>query len=60
MASFYPDHDVALRVAVLLREHGHMALTARDIGLERAGDHEHLLMAAQRGWLAVRSFLLGF
>ena len=53
MASFYTDHDVALQVAVLLRAHGHMALTARAIGLERAGDHEHLLTAAQRGWILV-------
>ena len=53
MASFYTDHDVALQVAVLLREHGHTALTARVIGLERAGDHEHLLTTAQRGWILV-------
>jgi len=53
VASFDTDHDVALQVAVLLREHGHMALTARAIGLERAGDHEHLLTAAQRGWILV-------
>jgi hypothetical protein len=53
VASFYTDHDVALQLAMLLRQHGHMAFTARDIGLERAGDHEHLLTAAQRGWILV-------
>ena len=53
MASFYTDHDVSLRVASLLRQLGHTALTARDLGLERAGDDEHLLTAAQRGWILV-------
>ena len=53
MASFYTDHDVALQVALLLRQIGHTAITARDLGLERAGDDEHLLTAAQRGWILV-------
>ena len=53
MANFYTDHDVSLRVAVLLRQVGHTAITARDRGLERAGDDEHLLIAAQRSWILV-------
>jgi predicted nuclease of predicted toxin-antitoxin system len=53
VASFYTDHDVALQVALLLRQIGHTAITARDLGLERAGDDEHLLTAAQRGWILV-------
>ena len=53
MANFYTDHDVSLRVASLLRQLGHTAVTARDLGLERAGDDEHLLTAAQRGWILV-------
>jgi hypothetical protein len=53
VASFYTDHDVALQIAVLLRQLGHTAVTARDIGLERAGDDAHLLAAAQRGWIFV-------
>ena len=28
VANFYTDHDVALQLAVLLRQHGDMALTA--------------------------------
>src|SRR5215510_6348095 len=38
---------------MLLQHHDHMVLTVRDIGLERAGDHEHFLTAAQRGWILV-------
>lgn len=53
MASFYTDHNVALQVALLLRQAGHTAVTARDLGLERAGDDVHLLMAAQHGWMLV-------
>ncbi len=53
MASFSTDHNVALRVATLLRERGHAAVTARDLGLERAGDDEHLLVCAERGWILV-------
>lgn len=47
------DHDVSLHVALLLRQLGHRATTARDLGLERAGDDEHLFIAAQRAWILV-------
>lgn len=51
MPAYYLDHDVARRVAYLLRRSGYPATTARDEGRERAGDDEHLLLAAQRGWV---------
>ena len=53
MANFYTDHNVALQVAILLRQAGHTAITARDLGLERAGDDEHFLVAAQHSWILV-------
>lgn len=53
MAAFYLDHDVDVVLADLLRARGHQATTVRDLGLERASDAEHLLLAAQRGWLFV-------
>lgn len=53
MASFYTDHNVALQVALLLRQAGHTAITARDLGLERAGDDAHLLVAAPHGWILI-------
>jgi hypothetical protein len=53
VAHFYTDHNVALQVALILRQTGHAAITARDLGLERAGDDTHLLTAAQHGWILV-------
>ncbi|HVC35215.1 MAG TPA: DUF5615 family PIN-like protein [Chloroflexota bacterium] len=50
MTDFYADHDVALPLALLLREQGHGAVTTRDLGQEAAGDDEQLLTAAQHGW----------
>lgn len=32
---------------------GHTARTALDLGLAHAGDDEHLLIAAQNGWILV-------
>ena len=49
MARFYLDHDVSRWLAPRLRAAGHDALTARDAGLEQAGDDEQLLTAAQQG-----------
>jgi predicted nuclease of predicted toxin-antitoxin system len=46
MADFYVDHDVAIQVADRLRGYGHTAVLARDLGLERAPDYEHVLTAA--------------
>jgi len=47
VAAFYTDHNVARAVAELLRVAGHVAVTARDLGLEEASDDEQLLTAAQ-------------
>jgi hypothetical protein len=53
MAAFYLDNDVNVVLAELLRSRGHTALTARDLALQRAPDADHLLLAAQRGWIMV-------
>ncbi len=49
MADFYADQNISLDLIALLRGRGHTAITARDLGLERARDDEHLLVAAERG-----------
>ena len=49
MAQLYTDHNVAVRVAEILHQSGHEALIARDVGLARAEDDEHLLFAVQQG-----------
>jgi hypothetical protein len=49
VADFYTDHDVARKVAELLRAAGQGAVTARDLRLESATDDEQLLVAAQHG-----------
>jgi predicted nuclease of predicted toxin-antitoxin system len=49
MLGLYLDHNVALEVAELLRRRGHLAIAARDLGLERATDDVQLLTAAERG-----------
>ena len=53
MAAFYTDHNVSIWLAPELRAKGHSASTARDLGLEAAGDDEHLLVAAQQGWILI-------
>lgn len=53
MASFYADHNVAIRVSAELRRLGHIAVTARDLGLERASDAAQLLVAAQQNAILV-------
>jgi hypothetical protein len=53
VAAFYTDHNVSIWVAPELRAKGHRASTVRDLGLESAGDDEHLLVAAQRGWILI-------
>ena len=62
MPSLYGDHNVSRYLARLLREHGHTATNARELGLERATDGAHLLLAAERGWLLLthneRDFVL--
>ncbi len=49
MADFYADQNISLDLIALLRGRGHTAFTARDLGLERARDDEHLLVAAEHG-----------
>ncbi len=53
MAGFYLDHNVARRVALLLRAAGHTAMTTRELGGERNGDEMQLLMAASRGYTLI-------
>jgi hypothetical protein len=53
MADFYIDHDVARALAVRLRNEGHHAVTARNLGVERAGDERHLMGAALAGRILV-------
>lgn len=53
MADFYIDENVPVRIAELLRHHGHNSVTTRDLRQEGAGDEEQLLTAAQRGWIFV-------
>jgi hypothetical protein len=53
VAEFYLDHNVALELAEHLRRAGHGAQTARQRGLERAGDEAHLWLAAHSGWALI-------
>jgi len=53
VASFYLDNDAPLRMATLLTAAGHQAVTARGLGRAAADDHEHLLVAAQRGAIII-------
>lgn len=55
MAEFYLDHNVTVEGARHLRDAGHGARTAADVGLEQARDHRQLLQAALRGWILVTS-----
>lgn len=49
MADFALDNNVAIGVAPLLKARGHSVVTARDAGMWRAWDDEHLWVAAQAG-----------
>jgi len=53
VAGFYLDHDVAYGIAFLVREEGHDATAAQWIGLQAAEDYEHLLKAAEQGWILI-------
>lgn len=53
MADVYLDHNVDADLAEELRRGGATARTAADLGLERAPDEEHLLVAAQNAWILV-------
>jgi Domain of unknown function (DUF5615) len=48
VARFYLDHDVSLRLALLLRAAGHDTTTAQEAGLSHASDDAQLLAAAQQ------------
>lgn len=48
MAALHLDHNVARHVGVHLRAMGHDVTSAQREGLSRAGDDEHLLVAAEQ------------
>lgn len=48
MADAYADRNVSFDLVGALRSTGHRVVTARDEGLDHAGDDVHLLSAAQR------------
>jgi hypothetical protein len=61
VADLYLDQNIPRRVALLLVANGRTVHTARQLGLHKASDHQHLLIAAQRGWILVtrdKDFLL--
>jgi hypothetical protein len=53
VAEFYLDHNVAVGTGRALRNAGHGARWAAEIGLARGRDQWQLLTAAQRGWILV-------
>ncbi len=53
MPHFYLDENMPVAVASELQAFGHQATTADDLYLKRAGDDEHLWIAAQHGWILV-------
>jgi predicted nuclease of predicted toxin-antitoxin system len=60
LAAFYFDQNVSHQIVTLLRASGHQVTTAYDIGLDRAEDDEHFLVAAQRGWTLVTTNIKDF
>jgi hypothetical protein len=62
LPAFYIDNDVSRAVAPLLREAGHDAVSAENLRLDRAGDEEHVLVAAEQRRVFIthneRDFLL--
>jgi predicted nuclease of predicted toxin-antitoxin system len=50
---FYLDENIPIQVVPELLRWGHQAVTVRNLRLLRGGDDEHLLLAAQRGWILV-------
>jgi hypothetical protein len=53
MADFHIDQNTPPSLAPALRGVGHLALTARDLGMRQARDAEHLLHAAQNHRIVV-------
>ncbi len=53
MTALHLDHNIARDTGVFLQALGHDVSTAQRGGLSRAGDDEHLLVAAQQGRVVV-------
>jgi hypothetical protein len=53
VAAFYLDNDVPTALAPALQAYHHRVMTTRGHGQGRAGDHEQLATAAQRGEILV-------
>jgi hypothetical protein len=53
VADFYIDNDIPGGLAHELIALSHSAVAVRDLGLSSAGDHVHLLNAAQQGRILV-------
>jgi hypothetical protein len=53
VADFHIDQNTPPSLASTLHRLGHVALTARDLGMRQARDAEHLLHAAQHGRIIV-------
>jgi len=47
VADFYLDQNAPPRIAALLRQKGHTAITSRDLLMQQAADAEHLVRAWQ-------------
>lgn len=62
MPPFHVDHNVSQRLTRLLVARGYDAVAAHDLGLDRASDARHLLLAAKQGRIVLthneRDFLL--
>jgi len=46
----YTDEDITDRLAVLLRQRGYEAMSAKSAGTEGLADEAQLAFAAERGW----------
>lgn len=53
VTAFHLDHNIARDLVLALRLLGHDAVTARDLGLERADDDLHLTAATDAGRIFV-------
>lgn len=51
LAEFYLDHNVAREIGSRLLLAGQGSRDAQELGKARAGDDEHLFIAAQQGWI---------
>lgn len=53
MASFYTDENIALETARQLGGLGHVVVRCQDVGRIKAPDDEHLVYAAERGYILI-------